>query len=243
MKDKKLSKKTIFTALAMLCGIGASVIHAAPGYAITRSQLDQTAAVFIVLLMLLTGVFAYLGVELKGVIIVSATSMAQSVISVWINATYPDLVQLIPWFVFIGIFFAATGMTGMLGAFLLSSAFSSGRIKRVAMIAGAVLAMSIPLELTMLIVGDPFVHWQTKAAADAFVQAKYPDGSFEYYDWEYGENGLGVYSYYYRKKGVAMQPLYIIDCSVDMHAPVIRYCSSCTIKDSFGDNDYMFYDD
>ena len=241
-KEKSIGKKQIFTALAILCGIGSVIVF----------WLNDPSELISILLILLCGVFAYLGLRHKSIYIVFAMGIAHCLPTLTlVEDSSEDLIGELYIDAFaMGCLFAVLGMIGIIAGFLFHYGFAgkaapavSGKAKRVAAIAGAVLFFAVPLELMTMLVGDPIVYWQNRARADEFVKTKYPDGSYEFYDSVYGENGAGVYSYCYRKKGVSMQPLYIIDCTVDTQLPVVKYFSSCSIKDSFGDNDYMFYFD
>ena len=56
-KEKSIGKKQIFTALAILCGIGSVIVF----------WLNDPSELISILLILLCGVFAYLGLRHKSI--------------------------------------------------------------------------------------------------------------------------------------------------------------------------------
>ena len=115
MKNK-ITKKNIFAALAILCGVGAMV-----GF-----RLNDVTAILSLLLMLLAGVFAYLWLRLNGLYVVFVMGIVQGVCELFgSSGDSPDgdLSGLFISAFMFGCVCAVLGMVGMIAGFLLKSVF------------------------------------------------------------------------------------------------------------------------
>ena len=110
-KEKSVGKNQIFTVISILCGIG-SVI----GF-----WLNAPSELISILLILLCGVFAYLGLRHKSIYIVFAMGIAHCLPTLTLEGSSEDLIGELYISAFaMGCFFAVLGLIGIIAGFLVT---------------------------------------------------------------------------------------------------------------------------
>lgn len=185
MKNK-ITKSRIMAVIAVLCGFSASFTY-----------LIGDIGILEIVLLILSGFFAYTAIQWKGALIVAAISVFNSLMGCMLYADYEK-----PWEWLMEVIFAVmgcysyflVGMVGALIAFLFQRGLDkdpdaprSNRPVRAAMVAGGVIIVAMAAEFIMLFSGDPVLYIKGRRQADRYVSQTYPDAVYQscYYDFHF----------------------------------------------------------
>lgn len=235
-------KSYVMCALAALCGIAAAA-------ALPCGDIGIAMMLF----MVLCGLFAWFALQWKGAIIVAAAGAAVGVTCIpylfepdinifsqyWMLRMFALDVMLTS---------ALIGMIGCVAGYLFSFAFGKEhigkkhtRLLRPLAALGAFMIVFGSVEFTMMITGDPILHWKAKNTAETYIAEHYPEEGYlldsEYYDY-IGE----YYVCCYRRPGDPPHVFREITYEPQYNLPVIRYFCKVHFNDDFRD-DSEFFDD